>query len=218
MLHIGVLDGQDIMRYALKHIISELTNSAFEISELGNLVELRQFLVSHANGVVILDPYCSTVDSQIEQVVSMRNQFTTSSWLLCFKELNESWLRQFLGNRKPQFNILFKDDRLTVIKEGLLKTLCSERYVSPRISNKILEHEQSIKKVEQVLTNSEREILKEIASGKMTKEIASDRSISVHTVITHRKNIFKKLGVNNVHDATRYAIRAGIITVNEYYI
>ena len=73
-------------------------------------------------------------------------------------------------------------------------------------------------KVDQVLTNAEREILKEIATGKMTKEIAADRNISIHTVITHRKNIFKKLEVNSVHDATRYAIRAGIITVNDYYI
>ena len=35
--------------------------------------------------------------------------------------------------------------------------------------------------------------------------------------MTHRKNIFRKLEVNNVHEATKYALRAGIVDVLEYY-
>lgn len=218
MLYIGIIDGQEITKYAFKHILGSVVNVTLEIYDLSNLSDLRQFLSAQQEGVVIIDPYCSTLENQIEQLVLMRDQFESSSWLLTFKELNESWLKQFLGNKKKQFNILFKDDAIASIQEGLLKTINSEEYLSPRITDKLQEHERSIKTVEQVLTNSEREILKEIAYGKMTKEIAADRNISTHTVVTHRKNIFKKLGVNNVHDATRYAIRAGIITVNEYYI
>lgn len=218
MLYIGIIDGQEITKFAFKQLLERIVNVPIEVCDLSNMSDLRQFLSTHKEGMVIIDPYCATLENQIEQLVIIRSLFGSSSWLLCFKELNESWLKQFLGNRKKQFNILFKDDTIDSIQEGLLKTLNSEEYVSPRIANKLQEHELSIRTVGQVLTNAEREILKEIASGKMTKEIASDRSISVHTVITHRKNIFKKLGVNNVHDATRYAIRAGIITVNEYYI
>ena len=51
-----------------------------------------------------------------------------------------------------------------------------------------------------------------------TKEIAEKRVSSFHTVNTHRKNIFRKLQVNNVHEATRYAFRAGLIDAAEYYI
>lgn len=54
------------------------------------------------------------------------------------------------------------------------------------------------------LTKTETEILKDIALGMTTKEIAEKRFSSFHTVNTHRKNIFK-LGVNNVHEATKYA-------------
>jgi len=36
--------------------------------------------------------------------------------------------------------------------------------------------------------------------------------------MTHRKNIFRKIEVNNVHEATKYAIRAGIVDMTEYYI
>ena len=39
-----------------------------------------------------------------------------------------------------------------------------------------------------------------------------------HTVNTHRKNIFRKLGVNTIHEATKYALRAGLIDASDYYI
>ena len=68
------------------------------------------------------------------------------------------------------------------------------------------------------LTTSEKVILHEIALGKTTKEIAYEKNLSFHTVNSHRKNIFRKLEINNVHDAVKYAIRAGIFDVAEYYI
>ena len=51
-----------------------------------------------------------------------------------------------------------------------------------------------------------------------TKEIAYEKNLSFHTVNSHRKNIFRKLEVNNVHEAIKYAIRAGIYDAAEYYI
>jgi DNA-binding NarL/FixJ family response regulator len=68
------------------------------------------------------------------------------------------------------------------------------------------------------LTRTETEILKEIALGKTTKEIAAARCSSFHTVNTHRKNIFRKLEVNTAYEATKYALRAGLVDSAEYYI
>ena len=76
----------------------------------------------------------------------------------------------------------------------------------------------SEKEIEQLLTQTEKNILKEIALGKTTKEIAAEKNLSFHTINSHRKNIFRKLGVNNVHEATKYAMRAGIVDLAEYYI
>jgi DNA-binding NarL/FixJ family response regulator len=69
-----------------------------------------------------------------------------------------------------------------------------------------------------MLTASEQLVLHEIAKGKTTKEIAFERNLSFHTINTHRKNIFRKLEVNNVHEAIKYALRTGIIDLTEYYI
>ena len=81
-----------------------------------------------------------------------------------------------------------------------------------------VDQQQEEDKTESVLTETETEIVKAIAQGKTTKEIAAERFSSVHTVTTHRKNIFRKLGINTAHEAVKYALRAGLIDPSEFYI
>lgn len=68
------------------------------------------------------------------------------------------------------------------------------------------------------LTYSEIEIIKLIAEGYTTKEIALKRHISTHTVMTHRKNIFRKLEINNVSELIRFAVRKSLIDYTDYII
>jgi DNA-binding NarL/FixJ family response regulator len=62
-----------------------------------------------------------------------------------------------------------------------------------------------------LLTPREREVLKLIAEGHTSKEIASALYISVKTVDRHRTNMLEKLGMRHRVDLTRYAIRCGLI-------
>lgn len=64
---------------------------------------------------------------------------------------------------------------------------------------------------ERVLTPREEEILKLIAEGYSSKEIAAILVISAKTVERHRANILHKLGMRDRLELTRYAIRAGLI-------
>ncbi len=68
------------------------------------------------------------------------------------------------------------------------------------------------------LTTAEREIVRLIASGLTTKEIAVKRNVSFHTVMAQRKNIFFKLGVKSISELVVYAMKAGITDNIEYYI
>jgi Response regulator containing a CheY-like receiver domain and an HTH DNA-binding domain len=68
------------------------------------------------------------------------------------------------------------------------------------------------------LTASETEIVRLIAQGLTTKEIAAQKFISFHTVMTHRRNILRKLGVSNASELIMYAISSGIINTIEYNI
>ncbi|MET7280775.1 response regulator transcription factor [Kribbella sp. NPDC005582] len=63
----------------------------------------------------------------------------------------------------------------------------------------------------QVLTAREEEVLKLVAEGNSSKEIAETLFISVKTVERHRANMLHKLGMRDRLDLTRYAIRAGLI-------
>ncbi|MEV5357961.1 response regulator transcription factor [Streptomyces sp. NPDC052693] len=64
---------------------------------------------------------------------------------------------------------------------------------------------------DQVLTPREEEVLKLVAEGHSSKEIADLLFISVKTVQRHRANLLQKLGLRDRLELTRYAIRAGLI-------
>ncbi|MFA3843566.1 response regulator [Streptomyces aureus] len=64
---------------------------------------------------------------------------------------------------------------------------------------------------ESILTAREEEVLKLIAEGHSSKEIAETLFISIKTVQRHRANLLHKLGLRDRLDLTRYAIRAGLI-------
>jgi len=65
------------------------------------------------------------------------------------------------------------------------------------------------------LSDREKEVVKQIALGKTNKEIGEVLFISPHTVITHRKNITKKLGIKTVSGLTAFAILNNLIKIDE---
>jgi len=75
----------------------------------------------------------------------------------------------------------------------LLSTLLKENY---QLKNQLI-----ISKI----TNRERDIIKLFAAGKTQKEISEIMKISLNTVNTHRKNIFKKIGVTKLSELVKFA-------------
>lgn len=70
-------------------------------------------------------------------------------------------------------------------------------------------------KEEKELSDREKEVLKLVCTGKLNKEIADELNISMHTVISHRKNICAKLNIKSVPALTIYAVLNGIIPKEE---
>jgi DNA-binding CsgD family transcriptional regulator len=67
----------------------------------------------------------------------------------------------------------------------------------------------------QMLSQREIEVLKLVARGYINKQIADKLFISQHTVISHRKNITRKLGIKTVSGLTVYALLNGLISSKE---
>jgi len=104
--------------------------------------------------------------------------------------------------------------------EGVSAALQNKKYFSPEILDILIDQRsKNVSQSEQgKLTTSEVEIVKLIAQGLTTKEIADKRNLSFHTIITHRKNIFRKLAINSTSELMMYAMRNGLIDSLEYYI
>lgn len=64
------------------------------------------------------------------------------------------------------------------------------------------------------LSSRERAILIAVARGKTNKEIADEYNISIYTVISHRRNISRKLGINSIPGLTVYAIMNKLIDIS----
>ena len=62
-------------------------------------------------------------------------------------------------------------------------------------------------------TEREREIIYLCRDGLMSKEIAARLNISTHTVNTHKRHIFEKLGINSTMEMVQYALKKGIIRI-----
>ncbi len=102
--------------------------------------------------------------------------------------------------------------------EALEAALVKKNYIEEHVRD-IIRRNESMDNIEPVgLTPAETEIVRLISRGMTTKEIASKKFLSVHTIITHRKNIFRKLNIRNISELMMYAMKSGIIDTTEYYI
>lgn len=66
------------------------------------------------------------------------------------------------------------------------------------------------------LSGRERDILAAVAKGLTNKEIADEFNISVYTVISHRRNISQKLGINSISGLTVYAIMNKLVDMSDF--
>jgi len=213
MDHYILADNQDLTRYAFEAIIRKDERNV--IHRATDKAGLMQLLKENENSVVVLD-YTLFDFIDEEQLLIISERFAMASWVLVSDELTESFLRQVIYSSHA-FSIVFKDSPLKDILDALRSASRGQRYVSQKVMEQLLS-KQSEEKNNGVLTATEMEIIKAIAQGKTTKEIAEERFSSIHTITTHRKNIFRKLDVNTAHEAIKYAIRAGWVHPSEFYI
>lgn len=209
-------DTQDITRMGVESLIREKDNSILLLAA-GNKTELVKGLIAYPDSLVILDYSLSDFGS-VDELLNMGLRFKEAHWLLFSDELSNSFLKRVIFSSES-FSVVLKNCSLDEINTAIVYAANNERFICNRVTNQLLTIQKNAEtEKDSLLTATEQEILKEIALGKTTKEIASNRNLSFHTIITHRKNIFRKLEVNNIHEAIKYAMRAGIIDPAEYII
>ena len=207
-------DNQELTRFALESIIrQDETATVYRATDKAGLMAL---LKEHESAVVLLD-YTLFDFADEDQLLIVAERFLLSQWILISDELTPRFLRRVVYS-SHQFSIVFKDGSLKDVRDALDAVVRHGRFISQRALEVIINHQQDDQDRPSVLTETETEIVRAIAQGKTTKEIATERFSSIHTITTHRKNIFRKLGINTAHEAVKYALRAGLVDSSEFYI
>ncbi|WP_171596422.1 LuxR C-terminal-related transcriptional regulator [Marinifilum caeruleilacunae] len=132
---------------------------------------------------------------------------------------SEDLKRHFLNAKKMSLVLIsddesidtkYKADAFLHYNDNQNKILTTLEEIIDRKAKK-----ESNNKSNETLSAREQNILKHIALGLTNKEIADQLFISIHTVVTHRKNITQKLGIKSVSGLTVYAILNNLISMDE---
>lgn len=201
-------DNQALTRSGFAHFLGAET---WRVA--ANKTMLSPLLASPSAAAVIID-YSLFDFEGIENLLIYVRRFPGVRWLLASAEFNGDLLRLLSG--EPNVSFVTKEAEEGELREAVGAVLGGRRYICPAVKDQLSARRETV--AAGALTPSETEVLRLIAQGKTSREIAALRHSSVHTIITHKKNIFRKLEVSTAYEATRYAIRAGLVNLVEYYI
>ncbi len=208
-----IADNQELTSFALQSLLQkDEENIVYRAFDKDGLVAL---LKEHENAVVMLD-YTLFDLADEDQLLIIAERFSLSEWILISDDLTPQFIRRVVYS-SHQFSVVFKDSPLSEIREAISAVNRHTRYLSQRALETIIIQQQE-EDTPSILTTTEMEIVKAIALGKTTKEIAAERFSSIHTITTHRKNIFRKLGINTAHEAVKYALRCSSLFYFHYYL
>ncbi len=104
------------------------------------------------------------------------------------------------------------------LASGIRSIYHGDSYLSPSVAKLLVEDRQhgggrAGHDTYEQLTNRERDVLKLVAEGYTTQEIADMLVVSIKTVEGHKTNLMAKLGIHNRIELVKYALRKGIITI-----
>ena len=215
-LQVLIADSQFLITESLKFILQNdgrffVNKVVTEKNDLINTLKLEKA------SLLIIDP--SLIDFvSFAELKEIKSSFPDLKLLVITNSLSKKELHEL--NNIGVTNILLKTAGKEEITEALNAAIKGKKYYSNELLDLLFETNEKKKSGEETgqLTISEIEIVRLISDGLTTKEIASRKFISFHTVISHRKNIFRKLGVTSVSELIMYAIKAGWINMIEYHI
>jgi DNA-binding NarL/FixJ family response regulator len=169
------------------------------VGHAANGAEVLQLLQELKVDVVLMDLDMPVMNG-IEATDKIRNCFPWVKVIALTMQKDSTYIKRFFSAGAHGF--ITKNASEDELMEAIQDVLEGKRYLSKEVSdvlsNSLLEPAVSRKQNFYGLSEREIEIIKLIAKGSTTNEIADMLHLSVKTVESHRRNIFKKLQVKNV--------------------
>ena len=213
-IHILVVDDQGIVRKGVRALLAEVEGMEV-VGEASNGIEAVERAEAIRPDVILMDLVMPEMDGieAIRRIVARLPQtrilaltsFTADDKV--FPAINAGALGYLLKDSEP-------DDLITAIQQ----VYRGEPYLHPSIARKVMEelnHPVKHPATPDPLTQRELEVLHLVAQGLSNQEIAERLVIGEATVRTHIGNILSKLHLVNRVQATLYALRQGLSSLNE---
>jgi len=203
-----------LVREGIKRLIE--SHPGFQVvAEASDGPALMEFLRKNEADMAIIDISLPGV-SGIELTREVKRRYPGLKVMILTMHKKREYLQDAISAGAEGY--LLKEDAPTALMEGIKNIRQGEIYVSSLLSAELAQlYAQSRREFpeaagEEPLTPREIEIIKLIAEGKSSREIAEVLFLSFRTIQNHRSNIMKKLNINKTVDLVKYAFRRGYVT------
>ncbi|MBY0578627.1 MAG: response regulator transcription factor [Burkholderiales bacterium] len=209
MIKVLIVDDHAIVRQGLRRILAE-TPDMTVTGEAENGVEALRKIREGEWDVVLLDvsmPGRNGVDT-LKQIMS-ENRGIRVLILSMYPE--DQYAVRLL--KVGAVGYMTKETAPEELVEAIRKVAQGKKYISPTLAELLLVElgVDSEKPLHETLSDREYQVFRLIGSGKTVSEIASQMSLSVKTISTHRAHILEKMKLKNNAELTLYVIQNGLI-------
>lgn len=184
------------------------------VGEVESGTEAVQFCRRNAPDVVVMDLSLPDLNGMAATEEILRNAPNTKIVILSMHEDDKSVIGAIRAGAR---GFVLKKASLGDLVDALRAVAKGGSYLSPQVSDKLLSRIQrgdmetaKLPDTLDVLSPRELQVLRMVAEGKTSKDIAGVLNLGLQTVRSYRKTMMKKLGVNNVASLTHLAMAAGL--------
>lgn len=213
VIRVLLADDHAIVRDGISAVVARCK----DIEIVGQVVDGKQAIdaVARLHPDVVLMDITMPVMNGLEATREIRKQFPATRVLVLTQHENKEYIMPLL--QAGAVGYISKRARAQEVLQAIRTVHTTGAYLPPEIASRVvtaLAESQDANVTHSILlTEREIQIVRLIAEGLSSRQIAERLSISVKTVDTHRSNIMEKLGVRNSAELIKYAIREGILSV-----
>lgn len=213
---IVLADDHQVVRQGLRALLEAEPDFRL-IGEAGDGLETAQLVERLQPDVLIVDLMMPNLNGlEVTRQASQRSPQTRV--VILSMHANEAYVLEALRNGAAGY--VLKDSSAADLVQAVREVIAGRRYLSPPLSERAIEaylHKAGAAALDpyETLTTREREVLHLAAEGYTNAEIAARLSISPRTAETHRANMMRKLELRTQTDLIRYALRRGILPMEE---
>ena len=211
-------DSSELILKGLKSILQPLVQN--DICLAINFNELKEKIKSLKNILLIID-YTSSGFS-LNELVELKNNYPNIIMMAVTPYTNAQTIVEAI--KAGVESHIKKECSVNEIKDAFNATLNGKKFFCDDIVKQMQKENINPNKVffksldpnPVQLSERELQIIQYIAEGYTNSQIAAIIYLSNHTVNTHRKNIMKKLGVNNTAGIVMYAVKTEMVSPNQF--